>query len=260
VHPTVSPRSWVVLLIVAAIGCAIPGRLYEVAPPVSGRIHGGDQPIDEARLRLRVVHVESADLHSHEQDSPAADGRFAFAPMELAVAGHEYSKNYRIFLHYRVGDENRVIWRVQFSRRALAGPVELDCDLARPVEHGQPCWVRNPLEHPWLAQQGERTYRRFCVGCHGADGRGVIGVDEGSGEPAPDLRTIAARDGNRFDRAEISEWIEGRSLPDEHGDRSMPVWGERLSAKYERFSDSEALVGAALGPLVVYLESIQEPE
>jgi len=261
----VNRRNYILFVVAIVVGCAVPGRLYEVAPPVSGRLHASDAPVDGGSLRLRVVHVESADLHSHEQASTSAGGDFSFDPMELEVAGHEYSKNYRLFLHYRSQgsdgeDVNRVIWRVQFSRRALVGQVELDCDLDRLVEHGQPCWVRNPLEHPWLAQQGERTYRRLCVSCHGIDGRGVVGTDEPSGGAPPDLRTIARRNGGRFDRIAVSEWIEGRWLPSEHGNRQMPIWGDRLSAKYDRFKDGEGLVGAALGPLVVYLESIQEDE
>jgi len=37
----------------------------------------------------------------------------------------------------------------------------------------------------------------------------------------------------------------------------MPVWGEVLSAEFKRYPDGDELIGATLGPLVVYLESIQ---
>ena len=40
----------------------------------------------------------------------------------------------------------------------------------------------------------------------------------------------------------------------------MPIWGEVLSVEYERYSDGEALIGAALDPLVSYLESLQRKD
>jgi mono/diheme cytochrome c family protein len=259
----VSRVAWLFVVgsIALAIACAIPGRLYPVSPALSGQLHGGDIPSDGAQLVLHVVHSESADLHSKEQVPLAPQGRFAFEAVELAVAGHEYSKNYRIFLHYLAGGKNRVIWRAQFSRLALtATAVELDCDLDRPVRHGQPCWVRDPLQHPWIVWEGERTYRRNCQRCHGLDGRGVIGTDDVAESQPPDLSEIAARRGGRFDRAEVSEWIDGRSVPASHGTRSMPIWGELMSVEYERYADGEALVGAVLDPLVSYLESLQRKD
>ena len=76
----------------------------------------------------------------------------------------------------------------------------------------------------------------------------------------PDLRLIAARRDGRFDRVEIAEWIEGRSTPMAHGSRVMPVWGERLSEEFERYSEGDDLIGATLDPVLAYLESIQKPD
>jgi hypothetical protein len=99
------------------------------------------------------------------------------------------------------------------------------------------------------------------VKCHGIDGSGgAAPAKDPSGTPAADLRKIAARHGGRFDRAAVSEWIEGRSSPDAHGTRSMPVWGEHLSREYERYPDSQALIAATIDPLVVYLESLQQAD
>jgi len=257
------------VLVSLASGCAIPGRLYEVAPAISGRLHGStssdrdgsesDVSQDGARLTLQVLNEVSADLHAREQVRLSPDGSFAFEPLRLAVAGHEYNKNYRVLLRLRVDEKERVIWRAAYSRRALAGAVSLDCDLDRPVEHGQPCWVRDPLQHPWLIAEGQRTYRRLCADCHGIDGSGeVTSAKTPDGSPAADLRRIAARHGGRFDRIAVTEWIEGRLLPESHGTRRMPIWGERLSSEYERYSDSEALIAATIDPLVVYLESLQQ--
>ena len=252
------------LLLALAAGCALPGVLYEVAPAMQGRIHGDSisaESLFEATLSLRVIYTESADLFANREAPVSSSGRFAFESVELAVAGHEYGKDYRAFLYLRTGDQERVIWRGRFSRRALTGrPLEFDCDLDRPVRHGQPCWVVDALEHPWIAKQGERTYRRLCENCHGLDGGGVIGVGEDAPSSMPDLRTLAARSLGSFDRAIVSEWIDGRSLPKAHGSREMPVWGERLSVEYERYAHGEELVGATLDPLVTYLQTLQVPE
>ena len=56
----------------------------------------------------------------------------------------------------------------------------------------------------------------------------------------------------RFDRVEIAEWIEGRSTPMAHGSRVMPVWGERLSEEFERYSEGDDLIGATLDPVLAY--------
>jgi hypothetical protein len=75
--------------------------------------------------------------------------------------------------------------------------------------------------------------------------------------PPPDLARIAARHGGRFDRARIAEWVEGRTLLPAHGSREMPIWGEALSAEFDRYAEGDALIGATLDPILAYLESLQ---
>ena len=60
-----------------------------------------------------------------------------------------------------------------------------------------------------------------------------------------------------MDRDAVAEWIEGSLIPREHGSQKMPVWGERLSEEYWRYSNADELVGATLDPIVVFLLSIQ---
>ena len=176
----------------------------------------------------------------------------------MAVAGHEYTKFYRVFLHLRAREKDRVIWRALVSRRELAGPIGLECDLDRPLSHGQPCWVDDPARQPWLVADGERTFQRLCSSCHGSDGRGSAGSDESGAGTPPDLRRIASRRDGRFDRAEIAEWIEGRSLSASHGTREMPVWGERLSESFGKYAEGDELIGGTLDPVLAYLESLQQ--
>jgi len=251
------------ILIALASGCAMPGKLYEVAPAISGRVHRGDAPAGDVQLTLHVANDASADLFIRKEVHTSADGRFSIESLALKVAGHEYNKDYRALLRLRVDGKERVIWRASYSRRALTEAVTLDCDLDRPVEHGQPCWVRDAVRYPWLVAEGKQTYQRLCVRCHGIDGSGGkknAAVKNPKGPPPPDLREIAARRGGRFDRVEIAEWIEGRWSPESHGPREMPIWGERLSQEYRRYSDREALIGATIDPLVTYLESLQRRE
>ena len=257
--PRIGPV-WIFALILLAVRCAVPGRLYLVAPAVSGDLRSVDITFEAAELRLEISHRESLKLHDATQIALSTDGHFLFEPLKLAVAGHEYSKNYRAFLHLLVDGKDRVIWRAQFSRRAIRSSIQLECDLERPVRHGQPCWVIDPLAQAWLIEEGERTFGRLCISCHGAGGAGVPSVGDAPGSPPPDLRRIAMRRNGRFDRAEIAEWIEGRVSTTAHGTRRMPVWGERLSTEFERYPDGEDLIGATLDPLVVYLESLQKTE
>jgi cytochrome c553 len=246
-----------------AAACAVPGRLYPVAPAISGALQGRGLPSTEGRLVLVLMHRESPSLHDRIEQPLRADGAFAFEPISLAVAGHEFSKVYRVYLHLRDRDRDRVVWRAQFSRYELAGPIRLDCDLDRPIEQGQPCQVSGPTAHPWLVSEGKRAYDRLCASCHGRDGRGDgTGAPAAEGAPSAllDLTRVAERRGGRFDRAEVAEWIEGRKLPPFHGTRTMPIWGERLSSEFERYAEGDELIGATLDPVMAYLEALQRRE
>lgn len=246
------------ILLLLAASCALPGQRYAVAPAIGGSIRGADFAAVDAALRLDLMHRESPDLFDVQQTRLQSDGHFSFDAVALEVAGHEFSKYYRVFLHYRAGQEDRVIWRAEFSRNALSGQIELDCDLGRPPQHGQACWLKDASSHPWFISKGRETFSRLCARCHGDYTAGLDGIRARGEESALDLRLIAQRRNGRFDRSEIAEWIEGRSIPTEHGTRTMPIWGERLAADYGRYADADALVGATLDPVLAYLESLQE--
>ena len=239
---------------VAVASCAVPGHLYRVSPPIMGTIQVIDSGTRDVELVLNVMHRESPALFDVQRVPLSEDGSFYFEPVALKIAGHEFSKFYRVFLHYRDGAQDLVIWRGEYSRRDLVGRIQLDCKLDRLSRVSQPCIVRDPLKHPWLVAEGERTFRRLCAGCHeGQESAGTAGS-----AMAPDLSRIAARRGGEFDRTEIAEWIEGSATPRDHGSRTMPVWGERLSAEYWRYPNADELAGATLDPILAYLESLQQ--
>ena len=109
---------WIAILIVVALGCAVPGQLYEVAPAISGRLSRGDVPAGDVQLTLHVANDMSADLFSREQVQTSPDGNFSFESLALKVAGHEYNKDYRALLRLRVDGKERVIWRAKYSKHA----------------------------------------------------------------------------------------------------------------------------------------------
>ena len=243
----------VLCLIAAMISCAIPGQKVRVSPPVMGVLQGVPADARDVELAYYVMHRENPKLFDVQRIGPSEDGSFYFEPVALMIAGQEYSKYYRIFLHYKEGGQDRVIWRGEYSRRDLAGRIQLDCVLDRRARVSQPCLVQDPLKHPWLVAQGGRTFRRLCATCHGEPGE----ADSTRAQGAPDLSRIAVRRGGRFDRMEIAEFIEGGTSPSEHGTREMPAWGERLRADNWRYSNADELAGATLDPVLAYLESLQ---
>jgi mono/diheme cytochrome c family protein len=245
---------------VLAGACALPGRPVRVLPEVQGRI-AADALDADARLMLAVIHRESHSLHARQELALADDGRFRFEPVFLEVAGHEFSKRYRVYLHLHSGGSDRVIWRAEISRLAVEASIPLECDLARPVALGEVCRVADPLRQPWLLAEGRDHFVRLCARCHGADGTGPGKSTTSSPLPTagatPDLTRIAERHGGHFEPDRVAAWIEGRSLSATHSRGGMPVWGERLSNEFAGYAEGDELIGATLDPIVAYLESLQ---
>jgi mono/diheme cytochrome c family protein len=115
------------------------------------------------------------------------------------------------------------------------------------------------------ADQGKADFTALCAPCHGDDARG-------DGPQAPhlrkkpaDLTTITARYG-RFPEDRIFETIAGLDMPDGHGSREMPVWGDVFisegvgtSTKLEDAMKASDDASRRIAALVRYVESIQAP-
>ncbi len=106
-------------------------------------------------------------------------------------------------------------------------------------------------------------FRNSCASCHGVDGKGAgflvrvfRGVDPG------DLTQLAANNDGRFPFEQVFEVIDGRAEVAAHGDRKMPVWGDRYWASaMTEFGPDEVNRQRArtrILELVYYLQSIQE--
>ena len=110
------------------------------------------------------------------------------------------------------------------------------------------------LEQP----SGERVFATHCASCHGPMGEGNGPVAPAFNIAVPNLRTLNQRYDGDFPANEVARYIDGRDLPDAHGERQMPVWGYVFEA-------TETIVPGAEDPatriaaLVEHLRSIQYP-
>ena len=78
------------------------------------------------------------------------------------------------------------------------------------------------------AALGRADFRDNCASCHGKAGLGDGPLSSWLVKPPTDLRTIAQRNGGRFEEDRLAELIDGRWSGDggPHGWRDMPVWGQ----------------------------------
>ncbi len=249
----------------SSLACSLPWREYPVSSAVSGRLVLDGGPVDRGRVRLQVRSVDNATLGAHVEHALPADGGFFFEPLKLRVAGKEYGKKYVLLLYWIDGDDAATLWRADYSRFELGGPIELSCKLDRADTQGPPClFVGNANDQPWLLAAGRNDYRTLCRSCHGEDGRGG-GPNAGSlSHPPPDLTRIAARRGGVFPYDEIATWIDGRSANEaalgvHFESRQMPVWGLRLSEQYVPGGFTEARIRNRIDILVEYLDTLQQP-
>lgn len=120
------------------------------------------------------------------------------------------------------------------------------------------------------AQQAPRNYetgaaefRNSCASCHGKDAKGAgfltrvfRGIEPG------DLTQLAAGNDGQFPFERVFEVIDGRADVAAHGEREMPVWGdrywERSMSEYGPDEYNRERARNRILELVFYLQSIQE--
>ena len=113
---------------------------------------------------------------------------------------------------------------------------------------------------------GGTEYLNSCAACHGVGGRGDGPVAEVLNVPPSDLTTLAARHDGTFPFLKVFQIIDGRTMAPGHGEREMPVWGQRYREQavagdtlYERWT-AEPIVRSRILELVNYLQAIQDPQ
>lgn len=113
------------------------------------------------------------------------------------------------------------------------------------------------------AKVDSREFVNSCASCHGLDGKGAgfltrvfRGVDPG------DLTLLAQNNGGTFPLEDVFAVIDGRAEVAAHGDRKMPVWGDRyMGATMTEWGPdelNELRIRSRIYGLVYYLQSIQE--
>ena len=111
-------------------------------------------------------------------------------------------------------------------------------------------------------QPEEAEFLNSCASCHGADGKGAgfltrlfRGVDPG------DLTQLAANNDGVFPYDRVYQVIDGRDDIAAHGDRKMPVWGDRyMSSSMSQFGPDEVnqfRVRSRILELTNFIQSIQ---
>jgi mono/diheme cytochrome c family protein len=109
-----------------------------------------------------------------------------------------------------------------------------------------------------------KDFAAYCAPCHGAGGKGN-GPIAGRLNIAPaNLTSISQRNGGSFPAADVYNKIEGLSMPQAHGRREMPIWGDvfvtQALGQTTSLADAKAATQRAkarIGALVDYLRSIQ---
>lgn len=103
------------------------------------------------------------------------------------------------------------------------------------------------------AKLGKVHYMEYCSSCHGTNAQGVK-IDSLAVLP-PDLTRITARrKTGEFPVLYVARKIDGRTMPESHGSRQMPIWGEVFSE--EELLD-ESQISGKLGEIIAYLINIQ---
>ena len=76
---------------------------------------------------------------------------------------------------------------------------------------------------------GKAEFQSSCASCHGVDGKGKGPIGELLKVPPPDLTGLAKANNGVFPTDAVYEAIYGSRVISAHGNREMPIWGERFN-------------------------------
>jgi len=107
------------------------------------------------------------------------------------------------------------------------------------------------------AMEGRTYFMRYCASCHGieADGHGFVA--KALTHPPSNLRHLGDRYGTPLPADRIARFIDGRETVTAHGERDMPVWGERFDDIKADGVTREKVMHERLAAIVAYLILIQ---
>ncbi|MGL4395535.1 MAG: c-type cytochrome [Hyphomicrobium sp.] len=102
-------------------------------------------------------------------------------------------------------------------------------------------------------ETGGRTFVRYCALCHGLAGNGLGPLSDSLQKPAPDLTTIAKRNGGVFPREKVAEIIEKGGI-DSHGMMAMLAWGRVFNEELKPGEQADVIAA-----VTAYVEALQAP-
>jgi mono/diheme cytochrome c family protein len=76
---------------------------------------------------------------------------------------------------------------------------------------------------------GKGEFQSSCASCHGADAKGKGPVSDQLKRPPPDLTILAKNNNGEFPASAVYETIDGSKTVSAHGNREMPIWGDRFN-------------------------------
>ena len=76
---------------------------------------------------------------------------------------------------------------------------------------------------------GKSVFQSSCASCHGMDAKGKGPVSDQLKIPPPDLTTLSKKNGGVFPTNAVYEIVYGTKSVPAHGNREMPIWGERFN-------------------------------
>lgn len=80
---------------------------------------------------------------------------------------------------------------------------------------------------------GKQMYLQYCGSCHGSDGQGGGPVSRDLKTKVPDLTVLAKNNKGVYPLDGVMATIDGRRAVRAHGERDMPVWGEKFYSEAE---------------------------
>ncbi len=114
-------------------------------------------------------------------------------------------------------------------------------------------------------EQGKADFAQLCAPCHGVSGTGDGPQAAHLARKPADL-TVVTRKYGRFPDQKVFETIAGLDMPEGHGSREMPIWGDVFvgeevgeSTKIEDAMKASDDASRRIAGLVRYIQSIQAP-
>jgi len=117
--------------------------------------------------------------------------------------------------------------------------------------------TRTSLGADYTTYSGEKLFQRFCAACHGTQAKGDGPVASSLAVQVPNLRELSLRNKGTFPAEKIVRIIDGRTLLNPHGSRSMPVWGDEFLRAEAGDPVAERETADMIKKMVEYLRSIQ---